>query len=89
MWVGARHLLWILTSTVDLRQAKCPPYRVGLTGDASPYNANVRRSGGLFRHHLRVGGECLLGQVVDGEMQLNDWGRVAHHNWQRIPHHFG
>jgi len=34
------------------------------------------------------GGECLLGEVVDGQMQLNDWGRVAGHYWQRIPLHF-
>ena len=33
-------------------------------------------------------GECLLGQVVDGEMRLNEWGQVASHYWKRIPEHF-
>jgi REP element-mobilizing transposase RayT len=33
-------------------------------------------------------GECLLGQVVDGEMHLNEWEQVASHYWKRIPHHF-
>ena len=26
-------------------------------------------------------GECLLGQVVDGEMQLNEWGQIAADSW--------
>jgi putative transposase len=34
------------------------------------------------------GGECLLGEVVDGEMRLNDWGRIASECWQAIPDHF-
>jgi putative transposase len=25
--------------------------------------------------------ECVLGNVVDGQMQLNDWGRVAEECW--------
>ena len=33
-------------------------------------------------------GECLLGQVVDGEMRLSEWGQVASHYWGRIPDHF-
>jgi putative transposase len=28
------------------------------------------------------GGECLLGEVVDGEMQLNDWGQIANESWE-------
>ena len=32
-------------------------------------------------------GQCLLGQVVDGEMRLNEWGQVASHYWKRIPLH--
>ena len=31
---------------------------------------------------------CLLGDVVDGEMRLNDVGRAAHEAWERIPAHF-
>ncbi len=34
------------------------------------------------------GGECLLGEIVDGEMRLNEWGQVASHYWMRVPDHF-
>jgi putative transposase len=34
------------------------------------------------------GGECLLGEVVDGAMQLSEWGQVASQYWLRIPEHF-
>jgi REP element-mobilizing transposase RayT len=33
-------------------------------------------------------GECLLGEVVDGEMRLNEWGQVAWDRGQSIPEHF-
>ena len=32
-------------------------------------------------------GQCLLGQVVDGEMQPSQFGQVAGHYWKRIPLH--
>lgn len=32
--------------------------------------------------------ECLFGEVVDGEMRLNDAGRVVELCWQAIPEHF-
>ena len=31
---------------------------------------------------------CLFGDIVDGEMRLNDFGRAAHEVWERIPAHF-
>lgn len=31
---------------------------------------------------------CLFGDIVAGEMLLNDFGRVAHEVWERIPAHF-
>lgn len=31
---------------------------------------------------------CLFGQVVNGVMQLNLYGRVAATYWERLPHHF-
>jgi len=31
---------------------------------------------------------CLFGDVVDGEMRLNDAGRVAQQCWRQIPAHF-
>jgi putative transposase len=36
--------------------------------------------------HDRV---CSLGEIADGEMQLNNWGRVAAECWAAIPIHFG
>jgi REP element-mobilizing transposase RayT len=33
-------------------------------------------------------GDCLLGEVVDGQMQLSAWGQVADRQWRRIPQHF-
>jgi putative transposase len=32
--------------------------------------------------------ECLFGEIVDGEMILNDYGRVADEFWRAIPKHF-
>lgn len=32
--------------------------------------------------------ECLFGEVVDGEMRLNDAGLVVVNGWQSIPRHF-
>lgn len=31
---------------------------------------------------------CLFGEIMDGAMRLNDFGRVAHEMWERIPAHF-
>ena len=31
---------------------------------------------------------CLFGEVVDGEIQLNNIGEVAHAMWEQIPTHF-
>jgi creatinine amidohydrolase/Fe(II)-dependent formamide hydrolase-like protein len=33
-------------------------------------------------------GEALLGEIVAGEMQLNDWGQIVAHCWNDIPEHF-
>ena len=32
--------------------------------------------------------ECLFGEIVDGKMVLNDYGRVADEYWREIPEHF-
>lgn len=32
--------------------------------------------------------ECVLGEIVNGEMQLSDWGRIVHTFWDAIPEHF-
>ena len=33
-------------------------------------------------------GECLLGQVIDGRMQLNDAGRMVQSVWDELPDHY-
>lgn len=33
------------------------------------------------------GGECLLGEVVDGGMHSSDFGRIADNCWPAIPDH--
>jgi len=32
--------------------------------------------------------ECVLGQVVDGEMVLSEAGQIAHDGWAEVPRHF-
>lgn len=32
--------------------------------------------------------QCLFGAIVDGEMELNDFGQIAVDCWQQIPKHF-
>ena len=34
------------------------------------------------------GRECLFGEIVNGEMRLNLYGRIVEECWQTIPHHF-
>jgi len=31
---------------------------------------------------------CILGEVVNGEMQLSQYGNIANENWEDIPGHF-
>lgn len=30
----------------------------------------------------------LFGEIIDGKMQLNEWGRIVHQCWTGIPCHF-
>jgi len=32
--------------------------------------------------------QCLFGQIVEGDMQLNEFGQIAAECWQAIPEHF-
>jgi REP element-mobilizing transposase RayT len=32
--------------------------------------------------------ECVLGEIVDGEMHLSEWGYIVHEFWDAIPVHF-
>jgi putative transposase len=38
-------------------------------------------SGAYFVTICVHGGKCLMGEVADGEMQLNDWGQIARAEW--------
>ena len=49
---------------------------------------DYRSPGAYFVTICVHGGECLLGQVVDGEMRLNESGQIARDCWQAIPDHF-
>jgi REP element-mobilizing transposase RayT len=32
--------------------------------------------------------ECLFGEILNGEMRLNEFGKIAHQCWLEMPHHF-
>ena len=32
--------------------------------------------------------ECLLGEVIDGEMRLSAWRRIVQKCWEAVPDHF-
>lgn len=32
--------------------------------------------------------ECLFGEIIDGEMRLNEWGHLVSDVWVEIPNHF-
>ena len=32
--------------------------------------------------------DCVLGEIIDGEMRLSQWGRIVHEFWDAIPDHF-
>ena len=48
---------------------------------------DYRSPGAYFVTLCVQGRECLLGEVVDGEMRLSEWGKIASHYWMRIPDH--
>ena len=49
---------------------------------------DYRSPGAYFVTICVRGGECLLGEIVDGEMRPSQFGRIVAHYWQRIPRHF-
>ena len=49
---------------------------------------NYAQPGAYFVTICTHGGECVLGDVVDGEMILTDWGHVVVESWEAIPAHF-
>jgi hypothetical protein len=46
------------------------------------------QAGAYFVTICAGGRNCLFGEIIDGEMQLNDAGRVATRCWNEIPAHF-
>lgn len=46
------------------------------------------RRGAYFVTICVQGRECLFGEVVDGEMHLNDAGRAVRSVWQELPQHY-
>src|SRR5690349_16229722 len=41
------------------------------------------QAGAYFVTAVAQGRECLFGEVVDGQMILNEWGQVVHEEWER------
>ena len=46
------------------------------------------QSGAYFVTMVTYRRECMFGDVVDGEMRLNDFGKIAKGYWHEIPNHF-
>lgn len=46
------------------------------------------QSGAYFVTVCAQDRECLFGNVVDGEIRVNDTGRMVHDIWHKIPGHF-
>ena len=44
--------------------------------------------GGYFVTICVHKGECVLGDIINGEVNLTDLGRVASEYWKVVPHHF-
>ncbi|RJP53785.1 MAG: transposase [Anaerolineaceae bacterium] len=44
--------------------------------------------GAYFVTIVAHGRECLFGEVVDGDVKLNDVGKIADECWRAIPEHF-
>jgi len=46
------------------------------------------QAGGYYVTIVTQNRVCLFGDVVDGKMALNDWGRIAQQCWLEIPQHY-
>ena len=57
------------------RSIRLPEYDYTLAGAYFVTNVTWRR-------------DCLFGDVLDGEMKLNDFGKIADECWRAIPEHF-
>jgi putative transposase len=48
---------------------------------------DYRQAGAYFVTICTQGRECLFGEVVDGQMQLNTLGEIVHRTWNDLPNH--
>ena len=51
-------------------------------------NYDYASSGAYFVTIVTHGRQCLFGQIVDGQMRLNEWGAIAERCWMEIPQHY-
>ena len=49
---------------------------------------DYRKSGAYFVTICTQNRECLFGEIVDGQMILNDVGRMVQSLWDELPRHF-
>ena len=49
---------------------------------------NYRQTGGYFVTICVQDQKCLFGKIIDGQMQLNEIGKIVIECWNRIPQHF-
>lgn len=46
------------------------------------------QAGAYFVTICVQGRECLLGEIIDGSMHLNDHGKIVRNCWDSLPHHY-
>jgi putative transposase len=46
------------------------------------------QTGAYFVTVCTEGRQCLFGQVEDGTVRLNGWGRIVHETWSDLPNHY-
>ena len=51
-------------------------------------NYDYTQPGGYFITIVTFQRDCLFGEIVNGEMQLSDYGKIADECWHAIPEHF-
>src|SRR5713101_2968545 len=49
---------------------------------------NYAQAGAYFVTLCTYGRECVFGDVIDGEMQVNGYGKIVTACWEEIPNHF-
>jgi len=52
------------------------------------HDYDYAQAGAYFVTVCTEGRLCLLGQVEDGTVRLNGWGRIVHETWSDLPNHY-